>query len=338
MSHTPRVLPFLLGLALVLAGCGSASGASSRAFRFFSPEGFWNRMVPAGAEIDPRSRGVTRSLLREVERERRAEVPPTINTIRWSVPIYTVGPNQPTVRVRNDNGGPSNALQRAWNAVPLPLDAHPAAGTDQHLVVWQPSSNRLWEFWRLQQTAAGWEARWGGAMRRVSENRGSYGPEAWPRATTHWGASASSLSIAGGLITFSDLRHGRIEHALAIGVPNVRAGVYSLPARRTDGTASGLNRLPEGAHLRLDPKLDLGSLELPPLTRMIAEAAQRYGLFVRSRGGHVVFYGQDPTPLGYNPYRGEDGYFEGEEPAELLASFPWGRLQLLRMQLRGSEP
>ena len=39
--------------------------------------------------------------------------------------------------------------------------------SDAHLVVWQPSRNRLWEFWHLAQGAAGWQAGWGGAMQNV---------------------------------------------------------------------------------------------------------------------------------------------------------------------------
>ena len=43
--------------------------------------------------------------------------------------------------------------------------------------------------------------------------------------------------------------------------------------------------LPEGAHLRLNPNLNLAALHLPRLTLMIAEAAQRYGIFVRDGQG-----------------------------------------------------
>jgi hypothetical protein len=35
------------------------------------------------------------------------------------------------------------------------------------------------------------------------------------------------LSIAGGLITLEDLEKGQLNHALAISLPNGRAGVYA---------------------------------------------------------------------------------------------------------------
>jgi hypothetical protein len=140
--------------------------------------------------------------------------------------------------------------------------------------------------------------------------------------------------VAGGLITLEDLEAGVINHALAISVPDVRAGVFAAPAQRTDGSSRSPYSLPEGAHLRLDPGLNLESLHLPRLTLMIARAAQRYGIIVRDGSPSVAsFYAQDPTPTGTDPYHGEGGFFEGKYPSQLLASFPWGHLQLLKMEL-----
>jgi hypothetical protein len=171
-------------------------------------------------------------------------------------------------------------------------------------------------------------------MRHVSTSPGVYNSRVWPGSQPWWGASASSLSIAGGLITLEDLEDGEINHALAISLPEVRAGAYSLPARRSDGTSTNPLALPEGAHLRLDPRLDLASMHLPWLTRLIAEAAQRYGIFIRDRAADVTFYAQDPTPTGSDPYGGPSGYYRGHSPIELLVHFPWRHLRLLKMELR----
>ncbi len=262
---------------------------------------------------------------------------PGILTTAWSVPIYTVPAGQPNVKVTLEGSSSKVTLQKAWEAVPLPPGAQPAAGTDKHLVLWQPSTDRLWEFWRLEKTGEGWQAAWGGAIEKASSSSGAYGSEAWAGATQWWGASASSLSIAGGLITLEDFERGEINHALAIGIPNVRAGAYASPARRDDGKSTSPLSLPEGAHLRLDPSLDLAALHLPRLTLMIAEAAQRYGIFVRDEAGNVVFYAQDPIPTGVEPYTGPHGYFEGKTTGQLLASFPWSHLQLLKMNLHSSS-
>ncbi len=257
-------------------------------------------------------------------------------TTAWSVPIYTVPATQPAVLVKLVNTK-SAPLQAAWSAVPLPENAKPAAGSDKHLVVWQPSTNKMWEFWGLEKAAEGWQASWGGAMQNVSGDVGVYGKEAWPEASTSWGASASSLPIAGGLITLEDLKQGKINHAVAIAVPNVRETEYAWPAQRTDGYSKAASSLPEGAHLRIDPSLNLATLHLPPLTLEIAEAAQRYGIIVRDRAANVALYAQDPTPTGTEPYGGTHGFLEGKAAWQLLASFPWSHLQLLKMELHAAS-
>jgi hypothetical protein len=321
---------------------GAALSADRSPFRFFSSTSFWNRRVPSHARRARHSAQIVYLLDEEVAAEEQTKTGPNINTARWSVPIYTVPADEPTVKIAlvtlKEPSTPSaleadRALQSAWNAVPLPPNAQPAEGTDKHLVVWQPSTDRLWEFWRLAQTGGHWQASWGGAMQDVSSNQGVYGPGAWPGAQPWWGGSACSLSLAGGLITLEDLELGQINHAVVIGIPQVRAGVYASPAQRDDGTSADPLSLPEGAHLRLDPKLNLAALHLPRLTLMIAEAAQRYGIFVRSAGANVSFYGQDPVPTGTEPYSGPEGYFEGHTATQLIADFPWSHLELLKMDL-----
>jgi hypothetical protein len=305
-------------------------------FRFFSPTSFWNTTPAAEAPLDPQSGPIVSAFQAEIGKELSMHHGPSISTTSYGVPIYTVGANQPLVRVQLTSQSPAPNLQAAFSAVPLPPDAKPTEGTDGTLVVWQPASDRLWEFWRLRKGTEGWEASWGGAMEHTSSDSGAYGPGVWPNSKTWWGSSASSLSIAGGLITLEDLERGEINHALAMAIPNIRAKEFSLPAQRTDGKSTSPSSLPEGAHLRLDPSLDLSTLSMPPLTRMIAEAAQRYGIFIRDYSSVAHFFAQDPSSLPTNPFLGPQGYFEGRYPGELLASFPWEHLQLLQMELRTS--
>jgi hypothetical protein len=138
----------------------------------------------------------------------------------------------------------------------------------------------------------------------------------------------------------AELSRGRIDHALAMNVPVARAGEFSWPAQRTDGIG-GAAAIPEGARLRLDPSLDLGELKLPPLTRAIARAAQRFGIVVRDQtgaGNAIAFFGEDPRPREPDPYRRGGGLFGSSTPLDLLAGFPWDRLQLLRMNLCTEAP
>jgi hypothetical protein len=287
----------------------------------FAASSFWNKPLADNAPIDPTSP----ALIADFQRQLNA-APPWINTNQYSTSLYVVGRDQPTVRVALDDAARIDPrLQAAWEKVPLPADAKPAAGTDGTVVVWQPSTDTMWEFWRLAKTdAGGWHAVYGGRMTDVSTNEGRY------TAPRTWGAAATGLPWLGGLMRLSEIRANRFDHALAIAIPEARAGVYSYPAQRTDGRSLLPNTLPEGARMRLDPNLDIASLGLSPLVRAMAEAAQRYGIVVRDTGGSVAFYGEDAPG---NLYYGSGGLFGGKLPDALLAAFPWSRLQVLKMDL-----
>ena len=48
--------------------------------------------------------------------------------------------------------------------------------------------------------------------------------------------------------------------------------------------------------------LDVSSIKGPAIVRMLAAAAQRYGIIVRDKAGSVALYGQDPKSLPRNPW------------------------------------
>jgi hypothetical protein len=322
---------------LILNACGQQQESVHRApqpapvqARLFSPQSFWNAPLKADAAIDPRSGPMVNGLVNEVQSELARHYGPWINTKEYSVPVFTVGPNQPTVHVTLNRNLPE--MQQAITAVPIPPGAKPAAGSDKNMVIWQPAADTMWEFWRMRSSAGRWHAGAAGAMHHVSTNPGYYTAKSWKGAQRWWGATATGLPLLGGLMTIRELLRGRIDHALAMAIPDSRRGVWSRPATHGDGNSNRPNSLPEGARLRLSPQLDLKDLNLPPMTRMMAEAAQRYGIVVRDRAGVVAFYGQDPTPTGRNPYR---RLFKHRYPAELLAGFPWNRLQVLKLHLHG---
>ncbi|HXS47680.1 MAG TPA: hypothetical protein VN756_09485 [Solirubrobacterales bacterium] len=300
--------------------------------RFFSPTSPWNTALVASSPLDPSSTAMVAGLVQQVRQYGAG-----FNTTTWSVPIYTAGVDQATTRVTLDN--PNRYLQRAWEAVPVPPAARPAAGTDRHLVVWQPASDTMWEFWHMDIQADGWHAEYGGRIVHASRSPGYYVTardetgavveQSW------WGATATGLPLVAGLVTMEEARCGAIDHALALALPNVRQGYIAWPAQRGDGKDPSPTAIPEGARLRLDPRLDLSELDMPPFTRMLARAAQRYGLIVRDGAGSVALYGEDPTPRGSNPWLQLSGNLK---PWQFMPSFPWSRLQVLRSDLRAYPP
>lgn len=284
--------------------------------RVFAPTSVWNQALAAGAAVDPMSPQLVAALQGELAREMPVRSGPWIATYKYSVPVYTVGADVPTVHVTLDTYKPQ--LQRDFDAVPIPNRAHAAAGTDQHLVITQPSTDTLWEFWHARLLADGWHAGWGGKMTNVSSNPGYF--------PNPYGASGTSLPLLAGLMTSAEIQSGTIDHALAMALPLTASGTPTWPAQRSDGRTTGPTAIPEGTHFRIDPTLDLSTLRLSPTGLAIARAAQRYGFIVRDGAACVEFYAEDPTTQASSPY---GPLFGRLYPDEVLAGFPWNRLQVV---------
>jgi len=278
--------------------------------RPFAASSPWNAQLSGTAPLAVDSAATVAKLVAMVGR-----YGPWIPTTQYGLPVYRVGAGQPVVPVIQDTK--NRALTPAFSAVPLPPDAQPSQGTDKSLVVWQPETDTMWEFWRLRKEADGqWHATWGGRIDHVSQSSGVL--------PNPYGTSASGMALIGGVLTPEEIVGGEIHHALAMGVPEV-APTFVAPATDTDGKTAG--GIPLGTRFRLDPTLDVASLKLPRTVAIIATAAQRYGIYVRDTSGAVSLYAQDPVTLGGNPW---PAIFENQSPSKLLARFPWNRLQVVK--------
>jgi hypothetical protein len=335
-----------LAIVLLVACSGTSSLAAvgtNHPRRLFAPTSVWNAPVRHAA-VDGSSKRRMRAFVAEVRREVHTGSGPWISDVESSTPFYVVPAKQRKVFVKLDTGSWGAQLQEALaRGVPIPRGAKPAAGTDHHLSIYQPATDTLWEFWKAIHERDGWHASWGGVMQHVSSNPGYFTGSSWPGLKApsgwNWGASATSLPVIAGTVRIQELRAGVVPHALALAIPEACARVFTWPAQRTDGYSRAHNCLPEGAHLRLDPTLDLASLHLPRATLILARAAQRYGIIVRDVSHHSVgFYAQDPTPTGTNPYVGAHGLYGGLRPWSFLPQFPWSSLELLRMHTCASAP
>jgi hypothetical protein len=340
MSSTARALAScakseVVALATGPAGQQTSGGAAvqmapPQCGNFFAPTSVWNTPLTPNAPLDPKSAAITASLLNEVAKEDAEHFYPTVNTKSDSVPIFTVASSQARVSVILDNRDAyANGLRATLRAgVPIPRGAQPAAGGDHHMVVWQPGTNTMWELWRATQVDGQWHAAFGGRINDASRSSGAF----FSSSGIELGATGSSLALAGGLMTLTEVSRGQIGHALAFAVVAARRGVWALPASRSDGYDKSPTAVPEGAHFRLPASLNISALHLPPFVAMMARAVQRYGMIVRDQAASVAFYAEDPTPEAYNPYP----ELLGSNP-NMLAKFPWRDLQLLKMNLRTYE-
>lgn len=305
---------------------GIASTDVSRSGQPFAGDSFWYQQIPADAAIHSDSSGLVSVLNEDVA----AHAGASVNTTSFAPPIYVVSDSVPRVKVRNSLcNGPTpdpDWLDREWgrqfNSVPVPPEAAGAEGGDSEIVIWSPSTDEVWEMWRFESSSSGYQACWGGKIANASKSDGLID---YP-----FGVTASGLSLLGSTIRISELQAGRIDHAIGIGINRPRKDVFSWPATRTDGTWESSRAIPEGMRFRLDPSVDIDSLGLTPIGKIIAKAAQEYGFVVRDNtNGPVVIYAEDSTPYTAagksNPYTdmfGSPQYY-------WMRNFPWDRMQAM---------
>ena len=329
MSPLRRIL--LLACAAL---CAPPLTTTVHADEFFGPSAIFNQRVDrASTTLDDRSERLVSELHQRVR-----DHGTTVNMRAYTTPVYRVGPDHPTRRVTLDQDR-APALQAVLEEVPIPAHARASAGTDGNVVVYQASTDTTWEFWRFTREADGFHADWAGRVVGVSESPGWYrdifDPETGVAVErTHWGVTATHLVKLGGLMTLRELQRGRVDHALAIAIPEARRGVWAWPATGTDGKSDDVHAIPEGTRFRLDPELDVDALDVPPMTRVIARAAQRYGLVVNNQGGAVSFHAEDVTRMGHDPYL---PLLDGLTPAHIAHAFPWEHLQALSSDRFGAS-
>ena len=289
------------------------------------PTSFWNTRLPADARSTPARRKLVAASA-ATARGAAAGRGPSISTTSNSVPIYRVGRR------------PADGAGAARSAPPVPALRPPGARCRCRP---RPSPRRATTTTSSSgsraPTASGSSGAWPTAPRLAGRlGRGDaerllqlrrLRPRGLAGRDVAWGGSASSLSIAGGLITLEDLEAGKSTTPWRSGVPNVRAGVYALPAaahrRQLRPTRWPCPRAPTCGSI---PTSTSGRLHLPPLTLMIAEPPSATGSSSATCAGERrPSTARTRSRPGANPYAGPNGYFEGTYPARAARRLPLGR-------------
>lgn len=317
-----RIFP----LALLLTAL--VHGESLPTDHVFAPTSFWYAQIPADAPLHPNSA----NFVAEFNRQRKTYYNTVaLNTTAYSSPVYIVDAKTPTVTVAlwdcHGNGYHDKQLANDFAAVPIPAFAEAAVGTDAEMTIWQKDTDTIWELWNTRKINGQWQACWGGRMQNASRSDGIF-------ANRH-GTTATSLPFLGGQITAEELQRGEIRHAIGIALVDCEHwNIVSWPATRSDGfnPKKEPNRIPEGLRFRLDPSVNLDALQLHPVARTIAAAAQKYGFVVWDKAGAISLRLENPksqTLLGKpDPY---PALFNGTPQYNILKNIPWDRLQFLPM-------
>ena len=187
------------------------------------------------------------------------------------------------------------------------------------MVVIDRKAGRVYDFWQAERVS---ESRW-------TTSWGTWAPlEDDEVGRESGGSTGAGINLLAGVVRTSEIRAGRIEHALAFASALSCRDVYRYPATKTDGKAPAELCVPQGARFRLDPSIDVTAIRgITPGEIAVAQALQTYGGYVRDSA-------ESSLAVAFEAPRGDD------DPYADIAGFPWDyydmphipweRLQVLR--------
>jgi hypothetical protein len=261
--------------------------------RLFAATSPWN--VPASGSADPGSdtmivSGRRGSLIDSLAGAGRTlDIAGTDDYPDYGIPVFEADASTPRVAVADTYGWWGGGFA----AVPVPVAAMPARGTDHHLCIVDRASHTLWEFWEMTKApGGGWTAGAG-----VTFDLTGPGYQSEPNRL---GARAYGGSAAAGLIRYDEMRAGQIKHALAmayawtrgtayargVGVDGKTQNIASHNDNVADADRNTAANIPEGARLRLRPSVDLAArCGTNAACRTIGTALATYGAYMVDTAG-----------------------------------------------------
>ena len=235
----------------------------------FASTSVWNTAIGSGATFEAKGGPMISSFL---------TAKPVINRATWSTPVYTAKTTDVLATLR------SVRTNQSWT-IRIPADATGALGsggyTDGHATIIQPDGRTSYDAYKLVKVSATvWEAQ----LVRVIDLHGT---------GTHLGVRAAGTPMLAGLIRAHEVRDRKIDHAVAIAVPNtvLKSGfVWPAKSQDTDGATAYTGQVPMGSLLAIPGSVNLSTLTLSPEGLALAKALQNYGAYVVDRGGMDALY------------------------------------------------
>lgn len=188
------------------------------------------------------------------------------------IPINIVGPETKRVAVHFEYADESDRV-----AYPIPDNPKVEGGIqsegDRHLIALDPANAKLYELYQVSKSPNGAWSAGSGAVFDLRSN--VLRPEGWTSA------DAAGLPIMPGLLKYSELASGSIDHALRFTAPQTQRA-YVWPARHLASSDSNPNLPPMGIRLRLRSSFNESSF--PPDCQIILRCLKKYGMFLADNG------------------------------------------------------
>jgi hypothetical protein len=190
--------------------------------------------------------------------------------VLWGNPFNIVEADTPMMDVEITQYPEFSHLGRYPMTDPAYIEGLPTYHFDQHYLAIDLERRQNWELIAARRWFGRWQAGAGATWSMDSLD--------YPDGRT----IAAGLPLLPGTITYDEVAGGRIDHLLLGASPITASGEFIWPARATDGRSEDPDAPPMGAWFRLRSDVDLSGLG--PQARVIAEAAQRYGILMSDTG------------------------------------------------------
>ena len=301
---------------LVAAGQASLTTPRQRgAFpRLYSPTSFWNQPIARNPKVDPHSDAIVA----------RAIVPfiAASNFVagsnEWGKPVVYASSSSPLYSISCTKYDCHTSV-----VFRIPRYALPSSGTDHHLAVIDPSTNRELDMWIAQHDSKADE--WSAGDRYITDAAG-WGALCSPGQRCG-SAVAAGFAVLGGIVRPEEIAQGHIDHALFFTTPMTRRDYLACPATHTDGRSSDPNAIPEGARIQLDPAFSVDDQPWPRWEKVLAHALQDYGAYVGDTGQSLSLSAEATLDRGYDAWA-----LAGVPPLASLAQLPWSHMRVLQIK------
>jgi hypothetical protein len=269
-------------IATALVAAGGVSGyplPAAPGCPVFPETNVWNKRIDH-LRVAKNSRTIVRSI------GRNGSLHPDFGSGKWDggpigIPITVVDSSTPKVRVRFGYASESDK-----GPYPIPKDVRIEGGRrsdgDRHAIIVDRSACRLYELFALypRNGTPKWRAG-SGAIWDLRSN--ALRPRGWTSA------DAAGLPILPGLVRWSEVKRGEIDHALRFTVDRSRRA-YVYPARHFASDLRSPALPPMGLRLRL--RSDYPVRSFPRQARIVLVALKRYGMIVADNGSSWYVQGE----------------------------------------------
>jgi hypothetical protein len=286
--------------------------------RFYSETSFWNTPIPASPAIDPNSSNMVSTSLYAYRSRGLVN-----DGDDWGIPLAYADPHSAEYTVECVLYGCETTV-----TFRIPSYATPNTESDGHLAVFDPATNQELDLWQgaYDPRTRTWSASgrtattadWGAACAKGTRCGG--------------GGTAAGFLEFGGVIRPEEIAQGHIDHALVLSTPYVRADFIACPATNYWASEApnyhqDLDAIPLGAHVQLDPAIDVDGKDWPAWEKVIAKALQTYGAYVADVSGSLELRGEANLDRGYDAW----SLAGMPSPKADLSNLPWNRFQVLEM-------